>query len=187
VADPTDESRLAAGEILGLLAEPDRLRVVAALTLGESTMVGVARASGLDARRAGRALARLVAGGLVEESAGRHRLLVEELQAAARASADHPPDEDHDEAGPAAAPVLRAFVRQGRLVSIPSAKGKRRVILDLLSQDFEPGRRYPEREVNEVLRRRHPDVAALRRYLVDEEFMERDEGVYWRVGGSFDV
>jgi hypothetical protein len=88
---------------------------------------------------------------------------------------------------PATARVLRAFIREGRLLSIPAAKAKRRVILDVLSQDFEPGRRYREREVNAILRRRHPDFAALRRYLVDEEFLDRDEGEYWRAGGSFDV
>jgi hypothetical protein len=27
-----------------------------------------------------------------------------------------------------------------------------------------------------------PDFAALRRYLVDEEFMQRRRGVYWRTG-----
>jgi hypothetical protein len=31
----------------------------------------------------------------------------------------------------------------------------------------------------------YADTAALRRYLVDEEFLTRDHGVYWRSGGSF--
>jgi hypothetical protein len=29
----------------------------------------------------------------------------------------------------------------------------------------------------------HPDFAALRRYLVDEGFLTREDGVYWRSGG----
>jgi hypothetical protein len=33
----------------------------------------------------------------------------------------------------------------------------------------------------------HPDYAALRRYLVDEGFMERRHGSYRRAGGSFEV
>ena len=33
----------------------------------------------------------------------------------------------------------------------------------------------------------HPDYAALRRYLVDDQFLAREEGEYWRVGGSVDV
>ena len=65
--------------------------------------------------------------------------------------------------------VLATFVRHGKLVAIPTRRAKRRVVLDFLAQHFEPGSRYPEPDVNEILRRFHPDVPALRRYLVDEE------------------
>jgi hypothetical protein len=58
------------------------------------------------------------------------------------------------------------------------------VVLDWLAQDFEPGRRYTERMVNLILGRRHPDTAALRRYLVDHELLAREAGEYWRIGGS---
>lgn len=34
-----------------------------------------------------------------------------------------------------------------------------------------------------MLQMYHPDHAALRRYLVDEGFMTRADGVYWRTGG----
>ena len=42
-------------------------------------------------------------------------------------------------------------------------------------------------EVNDILRAFHPDTAALRRYLVDDEFLERRDAVYWRAGGTFDI
>lgn len=60
-------------------------------------------------------------------------------------------------------------------------------MLDRLAQEFDPGVKYSEREVNDALRVFHPDVAALRRHLVDEGFMDRtSEGAaYWRVGGSY--
>jgi hypothetical protein len=38
-----------------------------------------------------------------------------------------------------------------------------------------------------VLQRFHPDHAALRRYLVDHDFLQRENGEYWRSGGTFDV
>ena len=38
------------------------------------------------------------------------------------------------------------------------------LVLGLLAQEFEPGRRYDEQDVNAVLERAHPDFAALRRY-----------------------
>lgn len=81
--------------------------------------------------------------------------------------------------------VLRAFVTAGgSLRSIPTKIPKRLVVLDWLAQEFEIGRTYAETEVNAVLRAHHPDVAALRRYLVEEELMERRDGHYWRAGGT---
>ena len=83
--------------------------------------------------------------------------------------------------------LLATFVKDGRIVTMPTKRAKRLVVLDHVAQSFEPGRRYPETEVNEVLRTFHEDVAALRRYLVEEEFMTREAGVYWRTGGTFTV
>ncbi len=79
---------------------------------------------------------------------------------------------------------LRAFVRDGRIITIPAKHAKKLVLLDWLAQDFEPGKRYSEQMVNLIIGQRHPDTAALRRYLVDEGFMAREAGQYWRAGGS---
>jgi hypothetical protein len=46
-------------------------------------------------------------------------------------------------------------------------------VLEQLADLFEPNHRYPEAEVNSRLEAVHPDYAALRRYLVDESFMNR--------------
>ncbi|WP_193610641.1 DUF2087 domain-containing protein [Nocardioides lijunqiniae] len=84
--------------------------------------------------------------------------------------------------------VLANFLdADGRLRTIPSKQAKLRVVLDHLAQSFEIGRRYPEAEVNEVLNRFHPDHAALRRYLVEGDFLTREGGVYWRSGGRVEV
>lgn len=81
--------------------------------------------------------------------------------------------------------VLRAFLAaDGSLTRIPTKIRKRLVVLDHLSQQFEPGEKYDETEVNNRLRAFHPDVAALRRYLVEEGFLERADGQYWRSGGT---
>ena len=90
--------------------------------------------------------------------------------------------DDHDRK------VLGHFLTaDGRLSTIPTKRSKLLVVLDHLSQEFEPGRHYPEKEVNGILERFHPDYAALRRYLVEDQFLTREEGVYWRSGGTFDV
>lgn len=180
---------------MGLLADDHRRRVVAALVLGEVGFDAVVERSGLDPPSAGRALARLVDAGLVEWAAGARLTLRTEAFAAAAVAAARVArtDADADPAtlehpDPDVARVLRAFfAADGRLVGIPSARGKRLVVLGQLSQAFEPGHRYPEREVNEVLGRSYHDTAALRRYLVDEGFLDRRDGSYWRVGGPVDV
>ncbi len=77
--------------------------------------------------------------------------------------------------------TLRAFVRDGRLASIPARERKRRVILRwLLDACFREDRAYPEPEVNLLLALRHRDVAALRRYLVDLGWLTRAGGEYRR-------
>ena len=84
--------------------------------------------------------------------------------------------------------VLRNFLDEdGRLHTIPSKRSKLLVVLDHLAQRFEPGKVYPEKDVNANLEAFHPDYAALRRYLVEDAFLTREDGYYWRSGGTFDV
>ena len=80
-------------------------------------------------------------------------------------------------------PRLAPFVRDRRVGTMPAKLSRRRLLLDAVAQGFEPGVRYPEPAVNEFLRHIHADHAALRRYLVDEDFLDRADGFYWRIGG----
>ena len=80
--------------------------------------------------------------------------------------------------------VLRTFFRHGRLVSIPAQLKKRQIVIERLAEEFEPGRAYSEREVNQVLVEYHDDVATLRRGLIEHKLMEREHGVYRRVPGG---
>jgi hypothetical protein len=78
--------------------------------------------------------------------------------------------------------VVRAFLRDGRLVSIPARTGKRELLLPvILDRCFPEDRPYEEKEVNMRLALLHPDVAALRRYLIDGGLMSREAGIYRRV------
>ena len=51
-----------------------------------------------------------------------------------------------------------------------------------MAQVFEPGVRYNEKQVNEALKKFHPDFASLRRYLIDFKVIQRetDGTTYWR-------
>lgn len=85
-------------------------------------------------------------------------------------------------------PTLERFLTpDGRLHTIPSKRAKLLVVLDHLAQSFEPGEVYPEPVVNEKLHRFHHDHAALRRYLVENDFLTREAGHYWRTGGTLGV
>jgi hypothetical protein len=180
-------------DLLALLAEPDRLRAFAAVVLGADNLVDVAEWTRLEPRAAARALNRLVAGGLLEGAAAKgYEVRTAVLRAAARRPAAEPED-----GGAPVSEVVGRFVRGGRLLAIPATRGKRLAVLNHLAGLFEPGRRYREREVNEILRAWHPDYAVLRRYLVDDGFLDRadepapsgsrSDKVYWRTGGTVEV
>lgn len=80
--------------------------------------------------------------------------------------------------------VLAAFTEaDGRIRAFPAQEKKFLVLLRHVIQAFEPGVRYSEKQVNDILRRFNEDVAALRRGLVEFKLMEREVGggAYWRV------
>lgn len=84
--------------------------------------------------------------------------------------------------------VLRTFLKDGALTRLPARAGKRRVLLEHIVGSFEPGVRMSEREVDEVLRGFYePDWVSLRRYLIMEGLLSRENGQYWRTGGQVEV
>jgi hypothetical protein len=83
---------------------------------------------------------------------------------------------------------VRAFIRDGRIAVMPAKRPRRRMLLEQVAQAFEPGRQYLESAVDEVLKSVTDDHCALRRYLIDEDFLTRTtSGVYWRSGGAVNV
>lgn len=69
----------------------------------------------------------------------------------------------------------------GPLTKLPRSLEHRKLVLSLISQRFDRGRRYTEAEVNEILEPIFPDYVGLRRYLVDYGFVNRvpDGSQYW--------
>lgn len=173
-----------AAGLAGALADGHRRRCFAAVELGATTMAAVATAAGLTTIEASKALGRLVDLGVVVNGATGLTVDAVALQAAARDALRRPVSDEHANAAPDQQRVLNAFVKDGRLTSIPTAATKRDIVLDWLAQEFEPGRRYTEAMVNLMLGRRHADTAALRRYLVDADYLSRESGMYWRSGGT---
>jgi hypothetical protein len=176
-------------DILRALADPERLSIAGLLARGESTPAVLAEALGLPLKRVRSHLNRLTATGVARVTESRtYRLDAETLRWAAEQVG--PPREAGMALGAATEDeetVLRTFFRNGRLTEIPTKRAKRLIVLERIALEFEPGRRFEEKEVNVIVGRFFNDYAAIRRYLVDERFLDRDHGVYWRTGGRVDV
>ena len=177
-------------ELLRLLLDPDRLAVAGALASRQMTTKEVVEATGRNQRVVLTAIGDLRAAGLVTVDGEHYSIDVVSLRDAARAAADMDVPMDpiigygmtEDEQA-----ILRRFFAGRTIIEIPANRAKRQVLLQRLALDFDIGRRYTEREVNEILFAFHPDWSTLRRYLVDEGFLDRehvdDQSWYWRAGG----
>jgi hypothetical protein len=174
-------------DALAVLADDVRIQVAAAVILGRRTTDDIVAATGITKRRVLEALTRLEAGGLVRHEDANWQFDVGRLKEIAREARPRDEPDDVGDVDRETASVLRTFLRGGRLTQIPMQHSKRLIVLDHICRVFDVGVRYPEREVNAYLRAFHPDTAALRRYLVDEGFLTRENNVYWRTGGSVDV
>ncbi len=76
--------------------------------------------------------------------------------------------------------VLDSFFEYGRLKAIPAQRKKERICLEEIAKELELGRPYPERELNQVLLRFHQDYCTLRRDMISEGILRREEGLYTR-------
>ncbi len=163
-------------QLCGLLAEPSRLRTYSAVVLGATTPDQVAVTTGLPNAVVGKALQKLIKAGLVtasralqaDQDAFKNAVRAERPE---RAPLDPDPDRDA---------VLKAFIRDGRLTHFPTYPDKLRIVLEYLVATFDPGRDYPEPEVNTLLNHWHPDHAALRRELIEARLLTRTNSIYRR-------
>ncbi len=173
-------------EILRALADPERLAIAGPLARSEQTAAALAESLGIPLGRVRTHLNRLTSTGVarLREDRTAYRLDAETPRWAAEQVG--PPRDAGLALGAAAEDeelVLRTFFRDGRLTEIPAKDSKRRIVLERIALEFEPGLRYDERTVNGVVGRFHNDHAAIRRYLVDEGLLSREGGEYWRSRG----
>lgn len=171
---------MTAHALAGTLADDGRRRIFAAIVLGATSATEVAERTGLPARVMLTGVRRLTDAGLVAGADGALAADEASLRAAARDS--RPADDAEADADP----VLRTFLRAGVLVGLPAQQSRRRVLLaHIAERSFEPGSRYPERAVDDVLKpwcaAGGSDHATLRRYLIDERMLTREHGIYQRL------
>lgn len=174
--EPAQQERLAT--VFKALADPARLRILGLLAEKPRAGHELATTLELTAPTISHHMRKLTDAGLVDATPDAQSRIYSLRTATLRElSAPAPP------AGPSSArdddaAVLRAFFDGERLRQIPAARKKRVIVLRHLLRQFDPERTYDEREVNDILRVAHEDVATLRRELVDYGFMERERGIY---------
>ena len=76
---------------------------------------------------------------------------------------------------------------RARIMALPVRRVERLAVLDRVARAFEPGIRYTETQVNDIIGGFSADLPALRRGLVVEGFLEHDRTHYWRCGGTVDL
>ncbi|MET8233280.1 DUF2087 domain-containing protein [Micromonospora sp. NPDC005298] len=170
---------MTADAVAGALADDGRRRIFAAIVLGATSATQVAQRTGLAARVVLTGVRRLTDAGLVTGADGALAPDEASLREAAR---ERRPAGDADPDGD---PVLRTFLRAGALVGLPAQRGRRRVLLaHIAERSFEAGTPYPERAVDEALKpwcaAGGSDHVTLRRYLIDERLLTREQGIYQR-------
>lgn len=170
-------------DYLRIVVDPVRLAVLGSAATARVDADALAGALGVPVKRVHREVGSLVEAGLLTRDLRLDREALVEL--ARQMPAEPAIDESllDDRWSEQEVAVLGRFFSGSRLVEIPANRSKRLLVLERLVQEFEPGLRYDEREVNFTLQLFHPDYATLRRYLVDEGLLTRAEGVYWRTGG----
>ncbi len=75
--------------------------------------------------------------------------------------------------------VVSRFFSYGKLVQIPTQRKKREIVLAEIAKSFEKGRKYEEKEVNEIIHRFHEDHCTLRLEMIAFGIMAREKETYW--------
>ncbi|MBQ9745127.1 MAG: DUF2087 domain-containing protein [Clostridia bacterium] len=75
--------------------------------------------------------------------------------------------------------VISNFFKLGKLISIPTQRKKREIVLAEISKSFEKGKIYLEKEVDEIIHRFHEDHCTIRREMIACGLVKRENGKYW--------
>jgi predicted transcriptional regulator len=172
------------------LADANRLKIIGLLAQKAFTVEELAGQLGLSASTTSHHLARLAKAGLVVARTEGHyyfySLQTEMLkEMSQRLLHDENLPRLSEEANVDAydRKVLENFTdAEGRITAFPSQEKKYQALLRYALRAFEPGVRYSEKQVNEILLRFNEDTASLRRGMIEYHLMEREGGggAYWR-------
>jgi DNA-binding transcriptional ArsR family regulator len=174
-----------------VLGQPQRLAIIGLLARRPHTVEQLGKELGIGVSTVSHHLSRLSDAGLVSARAESYysvyRLNTEILRQMSRDLLRHAQPEIPAAAGAADdfdRKVLGTFTApDGRIKAFPVQEKKFLVLVRHVLAAFEPGVRYTEKRVNQILANYNEDTARLRRALVDHKFMAREGGggKYWRI------
>ncbi len=173
-------------DFIKAVSDPDRLRVIGVLAQHPATIRSVAAQLDMSFRDALNHLGMLEFAGVVHKDGDTFSLDAAALEKLSKqqfaGQAAFPIASDLD---PKARRVLDTFLKtEVEHRQLPAQASKLRIVLDHVVTAFDPETQYTEKEVNAILRLIYPDVASLRRALVDAGLLNResDGSRYWRSG-----
>jgi hypothetical protein len=176
------------------LADANRLKIVGLLAKQAYTVEQLSAMLGLGASTVSHHLSKLSEAGLVTATAqsyynyyrlenGRIETMAKNLLSTSWLPAMA---ENIDENAFDRKIVSNYLLPDGHLKTIPSQRKKLEAVLRHIVRDFQAGKRYSEKEVNQILSRYHPDTASLRREMISAKLMDREGGggAYWRLDSN---
>jgi len=173
-------------DLLRLLADETRLRILELVATGERGVDELAEATGVKAPTMSHHLTKLRDAGLVRVRADAnrrlHSLAPAAVQQVCQTIASHFGLDEPAES-PSVAPALDDFVspylRDGQLVELPAERTARLLALDWVARQFDATASYHESEVAKVLAHVAADPTRVRRLLLDYGLLHRVGKIYW--------
>jgi hypothetical protein len=162
------ENEIEPRKIIGMLADEERFRVLAAVSLGADTLGKIAGMTGQDNPALMKSLLKLEEAQLIVKKDSGYVFNAVVMQSLNRSIGQTLPKK------PALTGIDR-FFKNGKLITYPKDNDDKMAVLGHIIGMFETGREYTEKAVNEKLKEIDPDYASFRRYLTDAGFFTREQ------------
>jgi hypothetical protein len=194
--DPSDELL----QFFKTFVDVERLKLVGLLAQGPATMQNLIERAGMPGTEVFHHLSQLCETGLVTQSKGEDGADIFELQPQlleemakrqfirARELAPPPVDQRNIPADftEEERKIVVNFTRpNGEITQIPLQPKKQQILVRYarhhVLRALEPGKAYPEKEINLLIKQLHPDAAFFRRTFVDSGYLNRTNNgsAYW--------
>lgn len=168
------------------ISHVERLQVIGVLAIHPSSMLDIAKELNQPVRQVFAHIEMLAQEGIITQHYSKWKLDTSYIENLSRENLGKPVREIYtpiENVEAKTLKVLSIFLNpDGSIRQLPAEAGKLIIILHYLVQAFEAGIIYSEKEVNQIIKRYHPDYASLRREMIDRNLLSRksDGSAYWR-------